>query len=343
LGLEMREIIRGIVLNAVRLFRPFAFVLMLAAAGCHAQTPSGSGGTLPPELARRVEILIRSKASLPPNYDVVIGPRTHSDVPGYDEIMVLFTSEGKTSKPMSFLLSTDGKTVAQFSKFDISQDPKNLVSAAGRPARGGPANAPVVIVGFDDLECPFCAKMHAQLFPALLERYKDQVRIVYRDFPLDQHPWAVRAAVDANCLATQSAPGYWSLVDYIHAHAAEMGGTEKTLAKANETLDTLTKEEGKRQKVNETTLNACIEKQDDTAVKASVKTATDLGVDSTPALFINGERLEGAVPMEYVYRMIDKALVASGQTPPPPVTSAPQSAPSTGAPSIPANRPGSQQ
>jgi protein-disulfide isomerase len=338
----MREIIGGIVQNAVRLFRPFAFVLMLAAVGCHAQAPSAGGGTLPPELARRVEILIRSKASLPPNYDVVIGPRTRSDVPGYDEIMVLFTSDGKTSKPMSFLLSTDGKTVAQFSKFDISKDPKELVSATGRPARGGPANAPVVIVGFDDLECPFCAKMHAQLFPALLERYKDQVRIVYRDFPLDQHPWAVRAAVDANCLGAQSGPGYWSLVDYIHAHAADMGGTEKTLAKANETLDTLTKEEGKRQNVNAAMLNACIEKQDDTAVKASIKTATDLGVDSTPALFINGERLEGAVPMEYVYRMIDKALVASGQTPPPPVAPAPQSAPSTGA-SQPANRPGSQQ
>jgi protein-disulfide isomerase len=339
----MREIIWGIVLNAVRLFRPFAFVLMLAAAGCHAQSSSEGAGKLSPDLARRVEILIRSRANLPPTYDVVIGPRTHSEVPGFDEIMVLFSSGGKTSKPMAFLLSNDGKTLAQFSKFDISKDPKELVSADGRPARGGPASAPVVIVGFDDLECPFCAKMHAQLFPALTERYKDQVRIVYRDFPLDQHPWAVRAAVDANCLAAQSAPGYWNLVDYIHAHAADMGGTEKTLAKANETLDTLAKEEGKRQKVNETTLHACVEKQDDTAVKASIKQATDLGVDSTPALFINGERLEGAVPMEYVYRMIDKALVAAGQTPPPPASPVPQSAPAAGATAQPATNAGSQQ
>jgi protein-disulfide isomerase len=290
-----------------------------------------------------VEIQIRSRANLPPNYDIVIGQRTRSDVPGYDEIMVLFSADGKTSKPMTFLLSQDGKTLAQFSKFDISKDPKTLVSADGRPARGGPANAPVVIVGFDDLECPFCAKMHAQIFPALQERYKDQVRIVYRDFPLDQHPWAVRAAVDANCLAAQSAPGYWNLVDYIHAHAADMGGAEKTLAKANDTLDTLTKEEGKRQKVNEAALNACVEKQDDTAVRASVKLATDLGVDSTPALFINGERLEGAVPMEYVYRMIDKALVAAGQTPPPPASSTPPAAPASGGNSRPANPDGSQQ
>ena len=329
-------------LNAVRLSRPFLFVLMLAAAGCHAQPPAG--GKLPPELARRVEILIRSKTNLPPNYDVVLGQRTHSDVPGFDEIMVLFSADGKTSKPMTFLLSNDGKTLAQFSKFDISKDPKTLVSDAGRPSRGGPANAPVVIVSFDDLECPYCSKMHSQLFPALLDRYKDQVRIVYRDFPLDQHPWATRAAIDANCLAAQSAPGYWNVVDYIHAHAADMGGTEKTLAKANETLDTLAKEEGKRQKVNETTLNACIEKQDDTAVKASIKAGSDLGVEATPALYINGERLEGAVPVEYVYRMIDNALIAAGQTPPPPVAPVvPQNAPASGAVSQPGKSAGSQQ
>ncbi len=143
---------------------------------------------------------------------MVIGPRTRSDVPGFDEITVLFSAEGKTSSRMNFLLSSDGKTLAQFSKFDISQDPKTMVSAEGRPARGGPANAPVLIVGFDDLECPFCSRMHAALFPALLERYKDQVRIVYRDFPLDQHPWAMRAAVDSNCLGAQSpeVTGIWS-------------------------------------------------------------------------------------------------------------------------------------
>jgi protein-disulfide isomerase len=291
---------------------------MLAALGCHAQTPAQGLGKLSPELSRRVEVLIRTKTKVPPNYDIQIGPRAKSDVPGFDEIVVIFTAEGQTSKPITFLLSNDGKTVAQFTKYDISQDPKELVSAANRPARGGPAGAPVVIVGFDDLECPYCAKMHAELFPALTARYKDQVRIVYRDFPLDQHPWAMRAAINANCLGALSPTGYWNLVDYIHAHAGELGGTDKSLAKANETLDTLAREEGKRQKVDVAALNACIAKQDDTAVKASMKTAEELGVDSTPALFINGEKLEGAVPLEYVYKMIDNALTASGQTPPPP-------------------------
>jgi protein-disulfide isomerase len=301
---------------------------MLAALGCHAQPPAPSAGKLSPELSRRVEILIRAKTKVPPNYDIQIGPRAKSEVPGYDEIVVIFTAEGQTSKPITFLLSNDGKMLAQFSKFDISKDPKDLVSSANRPSRGGPANAPVLIVGFDDLQCPYCAKMHAQLFPALTERYKDQVRIVYRDFPLDQHPWAMRAAIDTNCVGAKSPAGYWNLVDYIHSHAGELGGAEKSVATANENLDKLAREEGKRQKLDAAVLDACIAKQDDSAVKASVKEAAALGVDSTPALFINGERLEGAVPLEYVYRMIDNALTASGQTPPPaPPVKAPQTPP----------------
>lgn len=319
----------------MRPFRIFVFALTLAALGCHAQAPV-EGGKLSPELTRRVEVLIRSKSSVPPNYRIEIGPRTKSDVAGFDAIGVTFTSDENTSRPMTFLLSNDGKTLAQFTKFDISQDPKLLVSGEGRPARGGPADAPVLIVGFDDLECPYCARMHEQLFPALTERYKNQVRIVYKDFPLGQHPWAMRAAINVDCLATQSGTGYWNLVDYIHAHAAEMGGAERSVAKANETLDSLTKAEGKRQKVDESALAACIAKQDDTAVRASMKLGEELGVDSTPALFINGERVVGAVPMQYVYRAIDNALIASGQTPPPP----PPEVPAPTIPSPPATKPG---
>jgi protein-disulfide isomerase len=318
---------RGIVPTVVKPFRALLFAFTLAAPGyvlgCHAQTPTETSGKLSPELARRVEVLIRSKSSIPPDYDIQIGSRTKSEVPGFDAISVTFTTDGKTSKPATFLLSTDGKTLAQFSKYDISKDPKLLVSGDGRPARGGPANAPVLIVGFDDLECPYCAKMHQALFPALTERYKNQIHIVYRDFPLDQHPWAMRAAINTNCVGAQSPAGYWNLVDYIHAHASEMGGDEKSLAKANDTLDTLARDEGKRQKLNADTLNACIVKQDDTAIKASMKLGESLGVDSTPALFINGEKMEGALPLEYVYRIIDSALIASGQTPPPPPPAAP--------------------
>jgi protein-disulfide isomerase len=328
----------------VKPFRTLIFAFTLIAPGlvlgCHAQTSADAGSKLSPDLARRVEVLIRSKSSIPAEYDIQIGPRTKSDVAGFDAISVTFATKEKSSKPVTFLLSTDGKTLAQFNKYDISKDPKLLVSGEGRPARGGPANAPVLIVGFDDLECPYCAKMHQQLFPALMERYKDKVHIVYRDFPLDQHPWAMRAAIDTNCVGAQSPTGYWNLVDYIHAHASDMGGEEKSLAKANDMLDSLARDEAKRQKVNIDALNACIAKQDDSAVKASMKLGESLGVDSTPAFFINGEKLEGALPLEYVYRMIDNALIASGQTPPPPPPATPASPTQTEPHTSPATKPG---
>jgi protein-disulfide isomerase len=304
----------------------------IATFGCHAQQPA-PGSAVPPDVARRVEVLLRQKANLPPGATVQVGTRSPSTIPGFDEISVSVSDmEGKSSHPLTFLLSTDGKTLAQFNKFDISADPKKLVSAENRPSRGGAASAPVLIVGFDDLECPYCARLHTQLFPAITERYKDQVRIVYRDFPLDQHPWAMRAAVDVNCLAAQSPAGYWNAVDYIHAHAGDVGkpvagadgkAGEPTLEEANKQLDKVTREQGTVQKVDMPKLDACIAKQDTVAIKESVKLGTTLNVDSTPSLFINGDKIDGALPNAFIFKIIDQALVAEGKTPPPPYVELP--------------------
>ena len=314
-------------LNGCRPLRCLALIVTVAVLGCHAQTPAQTAQTvqagvkLSADEARRVEVMIRSRSQVPPDYTITISEPVKSEIPGYTLITVIFTTSGNASRPISFLLSTDGKTLAQLNKFDLSKDPKDLVSAAGRPSRGGPETAPVLIVGFDDLECPYCAKMNAAIFPALLDRYKDQVRIVYRDFPLSEiHPWATHAAVDANCLATASPAAYWNFVDYVHAHSEEVAGPEKTLAKAALTLDKLTLDEGARQQLNQADLAACVQKQDATKIKASVKEAEaePLHVDSAPVLFINGEKVEGALPIETIYRIIDGALTAAGQTPPPP-------------------------
>jgi len=315
--------------------RSALFALALAALGCHAQVPSkpaGAAGTLSPEMARRIEVLIRNKSDVPSNYVFHVGQISPSEVPGYDTVTVEFSVDGKSSKPLPFLLSKDGKTLAQFSKYDISKDPKTTVSGANRPARGGKEDAPVLIVVFDDLECPFCARSNAHFFPAIPDRYKDQVRIVYRDFPEDQHPWAMRAAVDTNCVGAQSGTGYWNLVDYIHAHADEIGGTEKTVAKANQMLDTLALAEAKKQKIDETKVAACVEKQDASSINQSIKEAEAAGVQATPAIFINGEKIEGAQPMEDIYRIIDGALIAAGQTPPPAPAPAAAAAPAPAKP-----------
>jgi len=335
----VREIIVG-VLNGVRPLRSLALIVSLVALSCHAQTsvlshaPAATdspviqvGVKLSPEMARRIEVMIRNRSSVSLDYTISIDTPTPGEVAGYDQIQVTFSTNGKSTQPVPFLISTDGKTLAQFNKFDLSQDPRDSVSAKGRPPRGGPENAPVLVVGYDDLECPFCAKMNAKIFPAILDRYKDQVRVVYRDFPLyDIHPWAMHAAVNANCLGDMSPAGYWNFVDYVHAHADEVAGTEKTVAKANQTLDKLALDEGARQNLDPTALATCVQKQDISRVKASIQEAEGepLRISSTPILFVNGEKIEGEVPIETLYQVIDDALRAEGQTPPPaPLPAAP--------------------
>jgi protein-disulfide isomerase len=327
-GIRLREIME-IVLNVAMRLRFVVLMLSVAVLGCHAQSAAKAadteaGGKVSPALARRIEVMIRSRSDVPPQYSISIFDRKKSEVPGYDQVTVTFTAEGNTSKPLTFLISTDGKTLAQFNKFDISADPKDKISGAGRPGRGGGENAPVLIVGFDDLECPFCARMHSALFPAILDRYKDQVRVVYLDFPLtDIHPWAMHAAIDANCLASASVTGYWNFIDYVHAHASEIGGDDHSVAKASVTLDKLAQDEGARQKVNQGDLEACIKKQDDTRIKASMKVGDALGLTGTPATFINGEKVDGVTSMENIFRMVDGALSAEGLTPPPPYKAPP--------------------
>lgn len=307
-------------------------LLLLAAStilssGCRAQA-GADAMKMSPELTRRVALLIRTKAQLPFTYEVKVGDRRPSPVSGFDQITVSIGEYGKALKPMTFLISKDNQSLAQMNTFDLSKDPRTLTSDAGRPSRGGDEKAPVKIVVYDDLECPFCARMHAQMFPAITNRYGDKVRIVYKDFPLTQiHPWGLHAAVNADCLADQSPKAYWNYVDDMHSHLDTIGidpdakdkDKNKTLPAALKQLDRAALDEGTKQKLDIKRLTACVEKQDETAVKAYMKEGEGLNVNGVPALFINGEMITGAVPIEFVYRAVDDALLAQGVTPPPAV------------------------
>jgi protein-disulfide isomerase len=280
---------------------------------CRAQTSE----VVTPELAHRIEAMLRSRTDFPPATSFTYGRRLESEIAGYDRIEVHYSTLGGSSGEIPLLISKDGATLAQFSKFDISVDPRTKFQADDRPSRGGPADAPVLIVGYDDLECPFCARLHAELFPALLERYKNEVRIVYRSFPSEGHPWAMHAAIDTDCLGAESVPAYWAAVDNIHARAAEYGGAEHSLVQAKIEIDVEVRKQGHAFQVNEEKLNACILRQDQTAENASLNQGMKLGVDSTPTLFINGVKIKGAESLSFIFAAIDDALRAEGKTPPP--------------------------
>jgi protein-disulfide isomerase len=280
-------------------------------AGCKAQSDAKSAA----DTNRRIEVLIRSQFSIPQDYGVTVGTRKPSNFSGYDDLPVTL-SRGSRNQVINFLISTDNKKLARLETYDLTHDPASSIDIAGRPVRGNP-NAKVTVINFDDLECPYCARMHQQLFPSTIARYKDQVRFVYKDFPLVEiHPWAMRASVNADCLAAQNNDAYWNYVDYLHTHAQEVTGEDRDINKSNAALDRIARQQGTVSKLDSQKLDACIAKQDDSQVKESLKLASSLGLDGAPALFVNGERINGAIPEDLLWMAIDRALRAAGEQPP---------------------------
>jgi protein-disulfide isomerase len=292
-----------------------SLLILVLTAGCKAQANTSEAPS-DPALTRRIEVLVRSKFNVPPDYNVLIGPRKPSQIPGYEALSVILSHNGKANG-VDFLISSDNTKLARLETFDLAKDPSLNIDVKDRPVRGNP-EAKVTIINFDDLECGYCARMHQTFFPATIDHYKGMVKFVYRDFPLEEiHPWAVHAAVDANCLAAQKSDVYWTYVDYLHSHGQEINSEDRDVKKSFAALDRIARQEATLGKLDEAKLDACIVKQDETQVRASAQEAASMGLEGTPALFIDGEKIPGALPEAQLWLVIDRALRAVGVTPPP--------------------------
>ena len=315
---------RGFRLERIQIIA--ALLAVCLAVGCKAQTTSAPSEAS--EVNRHIEVIVRSQYNVPQDYTVTIGTRKPSQFAGYDSLPVTL-AKGDRKSVVEFLISSDGSTLARLEKFDLQKDPIFNIDVTGRPIRGNPT-AKVTVINFDDLECPYCGRMHETLFPDTLAHYKDRVRFIYKDDPLTElHPWAMHAAVDANCLAAQSGAVYWTYVDYLHAHGQEITGRDRDLAKSVAALDRIARQEATIGKLDSAKLDACLARQDETAIRASESEAAALRIEGTPALFVNGERIDGAIPEEQVWTVIDRALRAAGLEPPPSAP-APAAAPHPG-------------
>jgi protein-disulfide isomerase len=306
----------------VTILRRSIFLLLLICLGCSAQSA-------PPNVDLRIERQVRSYYSIPADVNISVSPRQASEFPNYDSVTVTFNS-GHKKKDYDFLLSKDGKTLIRMTKLDLTKDPyaeiMKKVNVNGRPVRGN-KNAKVVAVNYDDFECPFCSRMHQTLFPELLKEYGDRVEFIYKDFPLAEiHPWAMHAAVDANCLAAQSGDAYWDLADYIHDNQRDVSSKKDRDAQYAE-LDRLTMQQGEKHKLDLGALQSCVKAQNEDAVKASLKEGEALGVEATPTLFINGEKLDGARPISELRAVLDRALEQAGVPAPAHPASPPATAP----------------
>jgi protein-disulfide isomerase len=296
----------------VTLLRRSFLVLVLICLGCSAQSAP------PSDTAKAIERQVRSYYKLPPDVQISIGPIKPSDFTNYDAVKLTF-NKGTRKDEYDFLLSKDGKTLIKLTKLDLTKDPNAEVmkkmDVKGRPARGN-KDAKVVVVNYDDFECPFCSRMHQTLFPQIYKEYGDRVLFIYKDYPLAEiHPWAIHAAVNANCLAAQNNDAYWDYADFLHANQHAINGEQGHDAQLA-AIDKVAMVQGQQRNLDVPKLQACIKAQDDSAVKASLHEGDSIGVSATPTLFVNGEEMDGALPIAELRAVLDRALTQAGVQPP---------------------------
>lgn len=267
-----------------------------------------SAAPLTPEISRRIENEIRSHYSVSPQVSISLASPKAGKTPGYDDMIATFTG-GTHITSFDFLLSKDRKTLAHLETMDISVDLMSQIDVKRRPIKGDP-NATVTIVNYDDFQCPVCSRLHSMLFDNVFKDYAGKIRVIYKDYPLFEiHPWAIHAAVDGNCLGEQNSDAYWNFADYVHANQKIITGRSRAEAFAN--LDNLAEEQGRKHKLDQEKLQACVQKQDESAVRASMAEGNTLSVDATPTLFINGQKFAGIMPEQDLRAVLDRDLAES--------------------------------
>ncbi|MCL5428395.1 MAG: DsbA family protein [Chloroflexi bacterium] len=205
------------------------------------------------------------------------------------------TAADPTSAPSIIGEATDQSSEVNDLASQIESLPRYEVPISGDDAVLGSEDAPITIVEFADFQCPYCQRHAQETYPRLVEQYGDQIRFVYKDFPLTSiHAEAFPAAVAGLCAQEQDA--FWDFHDLIFSGRLELSRVTY-LAYAEELG------------LDGEAFTTCIDDQTYAqSVQEDYNLGADLGVSSTPTFFINGIAVVGAQPFEVFAEIIDYEL-----------------------------------
>lgn len=246
------------------------------------------------------EAYVRHLFVLGANIKVEVGDPKPSALAGFVEVVV-HASAGAQSQDFPFYVTKDGQKIMQGAIFDIGQNPfkaeLDRLKTQFEPSFGTPG-APVVLVEFSDFECPFCKDEAKMLRTNLLSAYPKQVRLYFKDMPLEQiHPWAKPAAMAGRCVFQQNAGLFWDYHDWAYEHQDEI--------KAENFKDKVL-EWAKGKEIDALQLNRCMDSKSTQAeVDRTVAEGKALNVTSTPTLFVNGRRMAGRLDWATLRGVID--------------------------------------
>ena len=315
-----------------------AFVMVAAwsiGAASAADTAAASGDDA---INKKLVDYYRKKANVPPTTPVEVkdvqpskikGMKSGSLVAGQqhmafivsdDGAYAIFGAELKDLKPskikgaktgvvdmggrrVPFTISDDGGYGILGEVEDLTVDPfaavMKKIALKGQPGKG-PANAKVTIVEYSDFQCPYCSRAYTTVDTQVLKEYGSKVRFYHKQYPLPFHPWAEPAAVAAECAALQNDDAYWKLFGFLFDKQKEIT-PQNIKDKAHEALQGA--------KVDMAKFDDCFDnKKTLDKVKSDMAEGQSVGVNGTPAFFINGRLISGAQPFESFKAVIDDEL-----------------------------------
>jgi len=216
---------------------------------------------------------------------------------GMAGIIVDSIRHGKTDQQaLAAVAASDiGKGPADHNK--LLEDPVNI-SLTEAPVRG-PAAARITLVEFSDFQCPFCIAATPQL-ESVLKAYPAQVKLAFKEFPLDTHAQAPLAAAAA--VAANKQGKFWPMYDGLFAQKGNLSRKVVLGLAASAGLD---------MKRFQQDLDSAEVKR---AVERDMSEGEHIGVDSTPTLFMNGQRYNGPITLAALKPVLDQELKHPAKT-----------------------------
>jgi protein-disulfide isomerase len=225
-----------------------------------------------------------------------------AEAEGLAEVIVVVSST-QGQQATKLYVTHDGKhalagELMPFGPYPFEATRKQLEKGINGPGRG-PANAAVTLVEFSDLQCPHC-KAAAPVLDKLLSE-EPNVRLVFQNYPLPGHDWAVKAADYADCVGRSSNDAFWKFIQ-----GAFDAQNQITVANADEKLSNIADASGAKG----AEVAACAAKPETQArVESSLALGKAVNITGTPTLFVNGRAIEnvGSIPYDVLKKLVDFA------------------------------------
>ncbi len=199
--------------------------------------------------------------------------------------------------------TSDGEHFINGTVWDLNSSPflDNLQRIPTNGFSFGSPQAEVTIVLFSDLECPYCRQFADMIRKNIPVKYPNDVRVVFKDFPLQSiHKWARAAAEAGRCLGQEKQDAFWAWHDWIFQHQDQINETNVRASALNIAAE---------QHLDRAKIAACIENNWTAAqVDDSLKAGQQLQIQQTPTFFINGRMVNGAIPWSTLDAIIQLEL-----------------------------------